>query len=983
MADKYTTHNVYLESADFNILVTAFPEEDINDKLAVLATERGLIYKSFYEDFVLGTCMANSGPFFYHIRRRRELMEKFEEIRQEALDTVYKFSPGFKPENIVINSNNILKTKKSTSSLERVRDLVKNELWDKDPPLTSFGPAIITTGPEPETPFQEDDGPSSDLPDIPMEPENPFGVGGGNGSDEVPYTLVGHKWDKLGLHINVRRYEEEEDHIVELLGGTPFESLRGYHLLIVQLCIEDFSDIFHLLDSMGVSKTTPPSELAAELYNIAIKYNSFLKLENVNLKEIRAKYRRKHKNKLKNNRRTTAVATDETDNNSAPKKHFVDVPKEGLLGLVKDLKKRVVGQDEALQTIGDAILRASVGLKREHEPLGVFLFTGSTGCGKCLAPGTEVLTYNGAIKVVEEVVVGDLLMGPDSLPREVLSVCSGEDEMFEIIPTKGKVWACNAPHVLSLVHTQTNEVIDISLDEYLLKNKTFKHLHKLFKVPVNFPQNEVLDLDPYFVGLWLGDGKKDLSGIQISNTDKEIITYLTEIADKYGLTLTNYEKRKDFCPSWAITAGNVGGKSNVLLDRLRDAVTEDFGLSYNYKTASEKERLSLLAGFLDADGYFYDNCYEFCQKNSQIAQDLAFIARSLGFMATESVHRIDDFPYHRVTISGDTGRIPVKITYKKAGDRKQIKNTLRTGFSVKAIGKGKYFGFTLSGDGRFLLGDFTVTHNTETAKALSDVLGASLVRIDCQEYQHGHEVAKLTGSPPGYVGYEDGGHLTRAIGKTPFSVVLLDEVEKAHNNFHERMLQIIDDGVLTDNKGKKVSFRETIVIMTSNIGVKEVEAINKTLGFGDVSLPTDDKKFKARDEALKGKFKPEFLNRIDEVVHFRSLTHEDYMSILDILLAEVNDQIQKSRTLTLQFSLGAKNFLLERGIDKKFGARPLRRTIKKYLNTPLAVAILKEEINGGSKVSISLNKAKDGLVFKTSPKERTNDARSNGDDCQE
>jgi len=638
MADKYITHNVYLESADFNILVTAFPEDDINDKLAVLATEKGLIYKSFYEDFVLGTCMANSGPFFYHIRRRRELMEKFEEIRQEALATVYKFSPEFKPENIVINSNNILKTRKSVAASERSRELTKNELWDKDPPLTSFGPAIITTGPEPETPFQEDDGANgTELPDTPIETENPFAGGNGGGSDDVPYTLVGHKWDKLGLHINIRRYEEEEDHLIELLGGTPFESLRGYHLLIVQLCIEDFSDIFHLLDSMGVSKTVPPSELAAELYNIAIKYNPFLKLENVNLKEIRAKYRRKHKNKLKNNRRAAAASNDEQDNSTTPKKHFADVSKDRLLGLVSELKKKVVGQDEALQTVGDAVLRASVGLKREHEPLGVFLFTGSTGCGK-----------------------------------------------------------------------------------------------------------------------------------------------------------------------------------------------------------------------------------------------------------------------------------------------------------------------------------------TETAKALSDVLGASLVRIDCQEYQHGHEVAKLTGSPPGYVGYEDGGHLARSIGKTPFAVVLFDEIEKAHNNFHERILQIIDDGILTDNKGKKVSFHETIIIMTSNIGVKEVEAINRTLGFGDVATATDDKAFKAREDALKNKFKPEFLNRIDEVVHFSTLTHDNYMSILDILLAEVNDQIHKSRSLSLQFSLTAKNFLLDKGIDKKFGARPLRRTIKKYLNTPLAIAILKEEVNEGSKILINLNKSKDGLSFKES-----------------
>ncbi len=178
MADRYTTHNVFLESADFNILVIEFPEEDVNDKLSLLATEKGLIYKHFYEDFVLGTCMANSGPFFYHIRRRPELLTKFDKIRNEALGLVFRYSPGFEPNNIVINQNNVLKTRASVRPDEMVRPLTENDLWDQNPPLSSFGPAIITGAPSKDNPFREDDGDFDesdvDAPEFPSDPENPF-----------------------------------------------------------------------------------------------------------------------------------------------------------------------------------------------------------------------------------------------------------------------------------------------------------------------------------------------------------------------------------------------------------------------------------------------------------------------------------------------------------------------------------------------------------------------------------------------------------------------------------------------------------------------------------------------------------------------------------------------------------------------------------------------------------------------------------------
>jgi ATP-dependent Clp protease ATP-binding subunit ClpC len=225
------------------------------------------------------------------------------------------------------------------------------------------------------------------------------------------------------------------------------------------------------------------------------------------------------------------------------------------------------------------------------------------------------------------------------------------------------------------------------------------------------------------------------------------------------------------------------------------------------------------------------------------------------------------------------------------------------------------------------------------------------------------------------VGYDEGGHLTKEVMKNPFSIVLFDEIEKAHNNFHERVLQILDDGVLTESKGgKKVSFKQCFIIMTSNIGVEEVDNVGKTIGFGGEHEIDLDKSVKARTDALKKKFKPEFLNRVDDVIHFRLLERDDYMHILDILLSEVNDQVSKSQGVALSFNIGAKKFLLDKGIDKKWGARPMRRAIKKFLNTPLAKAILGEEITEGSKVTVSLAKNKNGLSFRqTTKKKLTNE----------
>lgn len=263
--------------------------------------------------------------------------------------------------------------------------------------------------------------------------------------------------------------------------------------------------------------------------------------------------------------------------------------------------------------------------------------------------------------------------------------------------------------------------------------------------------------------------------------------------------------------------------------------------------------------------------------------------------------------------------------------------------------------------GSLLFAGKTGCGKTLSAKILANELikeRKNLITIDCSEYSSDHEYSKLIGSPNGYIGFEQGGNLTNAIMENPFSVVVFDEIEKASYKVHELLLQIMDEGRLTDGRGKKVSFKDAIIIMTSNIGVKEVNTVKKTIGFGDVAELTGAKQDKAITEAIKNKFKPEFLNRIDSVINFKSLTKNDYMRIIDIELYKLNDNLRHNNTeykkCELTFDKRVKKFIFKKGIDEQYGARPLKRCIEREVASPLARKLLEDVITPDSKITVSI-----------------------------
>lgn len=263
-----------------------------------------------------------------------------------------------------------------------------------------------------------------------------------------------------------------------------------------------------------------------------------------------------------------------------------------------------------------------------------------------------------------------------------------------------------------------------------------------------------------------------------------------------------------------------------------------------------------------------------------------------------------------------------------------------------------------------------LSHNTHLSKLLAkEIFGDSeaLIRVDMSEYMEKHTTSKLIGSPPGYVGYEQGGQLTEKIRKKPYSLVLFDEIEKAHPDVFNVLLQLLDEGQLTDSLGRKVNFKNTLVILTSNVGAKELSSFGKSVGFKtDVVIADEEERSAAIiKKALKNKFKPEFLNRLDDIIVFKNLKLDDIHKIIYNELDKLKLRLNEIN-YGLKISKQAVEFVAKNGYDEAYGARPLNRAIQRYIEDPIADEILSTNIKEGQTININLNKEKNALTFKAS-----------------
>lgn len=372
------------------------------------------------------------------------------------------------------------------------------------------------------------------------------------------------------------------------------------------------------------------------------------------------------------------------------------------------------------------------------------LFVLPTGGGKCLAAGTPVLMHDGTIKPIEKITAGERIMGPDSQPRTVLSTCTGREMMYKVTPTKGDPYVVNESHILSLKITGTSDrvrggdgrmylagdIVNISIPDYLKSSSTFKHVAKGWRTGVEFaPSASDRPIPAYILGIWLGDGTEK-HRIEITNPDQPVIEAWTGWGESIGCRVVVRNQQHTDCNTYTLC----GVQSNGCLGRSNPArnLFNDLGVFGNrhiplqYKTASRQDRLELLAGIVDTDGYLHHGSYEVVAKKKEFADDIAFLARSLGFACyvkpcqktCTNTGAVGD--YFRLVISGDISVIPVRVERRKADPRRQKKDVLVTGIKVEPVGEGDYYGFEIDGDHLFVLGDFTVTHNTYTFCYIAD-----------------------------------------------------------------------------------------------------------------------------------------------------------------------------------------------------------------------------------------------------------------------
>jgi hypothetical protein len=410
---------------------------------------------------------------------------------------------------------------------------------------------------------------------------------------------------------------------------------------------------------------------------------------------------------------------------------------------------------------------------------GLLLYHG-LGSGKCLRKGTPIMLSDGSIKKVEEIVPGELLMGDDSTPRTVLSIATGRDKMYDVIPIKGEKYTGNSEHILCLQasgfpklsrnnHTAntnyniqwlennkfmsktftfneakkneeemkiaaqefykkilenpaTNDnIYEVAIKDYLNLPKSTKSILKGYKVPIDFPEKE-LPMDPYMIGYWLGDGNS--ASAAITSQDSTVLYYFNKTLPSYELTLNYYDSYH-----YGIT-GNHKKNNNKFLTALKDLkMLNNKHIPMLYKCNSRENRLKLLAGLLDSDGCLTGKGFEFTQKNETLMDDVIYLARSLGFSCYKATKKTSwtykgvkqEGTAFRIQINGNgIEEIPTLIPRKQASPRKQIKDALVTGIKVEYVNEDDYYGFTLDGNCRYVMGDFTVTHNTCSSIALAE-----------------------------------------------------------------------------------------------------------------------------------------------------------------------------------------------------------------------------------------------------------------------
>ncbi|MDC1320852.1 ATP-dependent Clp protease ATP-binding subunit [Flavobacteriaceae bacterium] len=537
------------------------------------------------------------------------------------------------------------------------------------------------------------------------------------------------------------------------------------------------------------------------------------------------------------------------------------------------------------------------------------------------------------------------------------------DEIHTIVGAGGATGSLDASNMFkpALARGEVQCIGATTLDEYRTSIEKDGALERRFQKIIVEPTSEEETVEI-------------LNNIKIKYEEHHNVEYTIE-AITACVKLTSRYMTDRFLPDKAIDALDEAGSrvhlNNIVVPKhITDLETELDSIRLTKNTAVKKQKYEEAAKFRDDEKILENNLMtaqksweKECENNKEVVNE-EHIADVVSMMTGIPLNRVKQSESNKLSI------LPQIIMNKVIGQDdavlKVVKSIQRNRAGLKDPNKPI---------GSFIFLGQTGVGKTQLAKVLAKELFDSedaLIRVDMSEYMEKFAISRLIGAPPGYVGYEEGGQLTEKIRRKPYSVVLLDEIEKAHQDVFNMLLQVLDDGFLTDSLGRKIDFTNTIIIMTSNIGARKLKDFGNGVGFG-TSAKINQEGSNSKSviiNALKKAFAPEFLNRIDDVIIFNNLQLIHINKIIDI---ELEKLFVRTNELGYEIKLTkkAKDFIAEKGFDKQYGARPLKRAIQKYLEDELAEEIMKSKVQTGDTLKVDLNKEKSKLVLKTLANKKT------------
>jgi ATP-dependent Clp protease ATP-binding subunit ClpC len=529
------------------------------------------------------------------------------------------------------------------------------------------------------------------------------------------------------------------------------------------------------------------------------------------------------------------------------------------------------------------------------------------------------------------------------------------DEIHTIVGAGGATGSLDASNMLkpALARGEIQCIGATTLDEYRQNIEKDGALERRFQKIIVEPTS-------------IEETVQILHNIKEKYEDHHNVLY-TEDAIEACVKLTNRYMTDRFLPDKAIDALDEAGSrihiTNIVvpeqileLEKKLEAIKTSKTNAVNRQKYEEAAKLRDDEKNIEAALKSAQNQWEEASKeNKQIVTE-DNVAEVVSMMTGIPVNKVAEAETNRL------GELPDKIKNKVIGQNEAVSKV------VKAIQRNR-IGLKDPNKpiGSFIFLGSTGVGKTQLAKILANELfdsSDSLIRIDMSEYMEKFSISRLIGAPPGYVGYEEGGQLTEKVRRKPYAVVLLDEIEKAHPDVFNMLLQVLDEGFVTDSLGRKIDFRNTIIIMTSNIGARQLKDFGAGVGFGTASK-TKQAKNHAKgiiENALKKSFAPEFLNRIDDVIIFNSLEREDIHKIITLELKKLLDRVSQLG-YKLELSEEAKDYIAEKGFDKNYGARPLKRAIQKYIEDTLAEEIVNSKLNEGDFIVMNLDKETNELTI--------------------